>query len=153
MSSEGFAKEEHPPMAKSRKAIPVTLTDWQRGRLERLWFVYGNHGPQTTPGNHQFIQGLLEHSLDLRPLQTKRTAKRDIPTEECVAAVEAVLSSAGDGEGIKHFGLLRLVPSPSGEHEPVTSDPELKGMLDEMRRRLSAKSDRGEFDAGGKDAA
>ena len=131
----------------------MTLTDWQRGRLERLWFVYGNHGTQTTPGNHQFIQGLLEHGLDLRPLQTKRTAKRDIPTEECVAAVEAVLSSAGGGEGNKHSGLLRLVPSPSGEHKTVTSDPELKGMLDEMRRRLSANSSRGGLDAGGKDAA
>jgi hypothetical protein len=140
-------------MAKSRKATPVTLTDWQRGRLERLWFVYGNHGPKTTPGNHQFIQWLLEHGLDLRPLQTRRTAKRDIPTEECVAAVEGVLTSASDEEGTGHFGLLKLVPSPSREYKTVTTDPELKGMLDEMRRRISANSDRGGFDAGGKDAA
>jgi hypothetical protein len=80
-------------------------------------------------------------------------AKRDIPTEECVAAVEVVLTSAGDEEGIKPFGLLRLVPSPSGEHKTVTPDPELKVMLDEMRRRISANSDRGGLDTGGKDAA
>ena len=79
-------------MAKRRQATPVTLTDSQRERLERLWFYYGNYGPQATPGNHQFIQGFLEHGLDFRPLQTKRTAKRDVPTEECVAAVERVLA-------------------------------------------------------------
>ena len=133
--------------------MPVSLTDSQRERLEHLWFIYGNHGPKTTPGNHQFIQGLLEHGLDLRPLQTKRTAKRDVPTEECVAAVEAALASTGDEEGIKRFGLLRLVPSPTGEHKTVTPDLELKRMLEEMRRRLSAGRDRGEPDAGGKDAA
>jgi hypothetical protein len=34
-------------MAKRRIATPVTLTDAQRERLERLWFVYGNYGPKT----------------------------------------------------------------------------------------------------------
>lgn len=33
-------------MAKRRKAEPVTLSDGQRGRLERLWFYYGNYGPK-----------------------------------------------------------------------------------------------------------
>ena len=79
-------------MRKSRQATPITLTEEQRERLVRLWFVYGNYGPKTTPGNHQFIQCLLEHGIDVRPLQTKRTAKRDVPTEECVAAVERVLA-------------------------------------------------------------
>jgi hypothetical protein len=136
-------------MAKRRKAAPVTLTDAQRERLERPWFYYGNYGPQATPGNHQFIQGLLEHGLDLRPLLTKRTAKRDIPTGECVAAVEAVLSSTGrDEEGATRSAPLRLVPMPVAERKKQTPDPELKKMLDEMRRRLSAGHDRG-----GKDAA
>ncbi len=139
-------------MAKGRIATRVTLTDSQRDRLERLWFVYGNYGPKTTPGNHQFIQGLLEHGLDLRPLQTKRTAKRDIPTEECVAAVEAVLASTcgGEEEGPR-FGLLRLLPTPEAKREKQAPDPELKRILDEMRRRLRAG--RGGLDAGGKDAA
>ena len=141
-------------MAKSRKPDPVTLTGSQRGRLERLWFVYGNRGPKTTPGNHQFIQGLLEHGLDLRPLQTKRTAKRDRPTEECAAAVEAVLAAPNDaGEGAARFALLRLVPSHDAGHGKLTPDPELKRMLDEMRRRLTADRGRGGIDAGGGDAA
>lgn len=141
-------------MAKSRQATPVTLTEWQRERLEHLWFVFGNHGPKTTPGNHQFIQGLLEHGIDLRPLQTKRTARRDVPTGECVAAVEQVLSSKeGDGEGVGRLGLLRLVPTTGERREPVKPDPELKRMLDEMRRHLSSGGDGGRIGAGGKDAA
>jgi len=141
-------------MSKRRIATRVTLTDAQRERLERLWFVYGNYGPKTTPGNHQFIQGLLEHGLDLRPLQTKRTAKREKPTKECEAAVEAVLASpeAAD-EWAARSVLLRLVSSPDVERRAQAPDPELKRMLDDMRRRLPANGCRGGFDAGGKDAA
>ena len=140
-------------MAKSRQAAPVALTDRQRGRLELLWFIYGNRGSKTTPGNHQFIQGLLEHGLDLRPLQTKRTAKRDRPTEECVAAVEAVLASTGsEGVGAERLGLLRLVPPAAAGREKPAPDPEPKMMLDGMRR-LRADAERGGLDAGGKDAA
>jgi hypothetical protein len=96
-------------MTNRRIATRVTLTDIQRERLERLWFVYGNYGPKTTPGNHQFIQGLLEHGLDHRPLQTQRTAKRDRPTAECEAAVEAILTSTDDAaEGAMRSALLRL---------------------------------------------
>ena len=141
-------------MAKRRQVAPVSLTDRQRERLERLWFYYGNYGPKTTPGNHQFIQGLLEHGLDLRPLQTKRTAKRDRPTAECEAAVEAILSSNDDNRGeAERPALLRLVPSPDAGRKTVTPDPELKRMLDEMRRRLPAGGGRGGVDSGGKDAA
>ena len=152
--SGGLSREKFNLMAQRKKAMPVTLTHHQRERLERLWFYYGNYGPQTTPGNHQFIQGLLEHGLDLRPLQTKRTPKRDIPTAECVAAVEAVLA-ANDaaGDGATRPALLRLVPPPAGERKTVTPDPELKRMLDEMRRRLPAGRDRVGLDPGGKDAA
>ena len=141
-------------MAKRRKAAPVTLTGSQRGRLEHLWFVYGNYGSKTTPGNHQFIQCLLEHGIDIRPLQTRRTAKRDLPTGECVAAVEKVLASKeGGGEDVRRPGLLRLVPPTAERRGPVKPDPELEGMLDEVRRRLSANRGRGGFDAGGEDAA
>jgi hypothetical protein len=141
-------------MAKRRQAAPVSLTDRQRELLERLWFVYGNYGPKSTPGNHQFIQGLLEHGLDLRPLQTKRTAKRDKPTEECEAAVEAILSSHDDNRGeAERPALLRLVLLPDAGRKTVTPDPELKRMLDEMRRRLPAGRGRGGLDPGGKDAA
>ena len=141
-------------MANRRTATRVTLTESQRDRLERLWFVYGNYGPKTMPGNHQFIQGLLEHGLDLRPLQTKRTSKRERPTEECEAAVEATLASPDAvDEGAARSALLRLVPSPDVERRAQAPDQELKKMLDEMRRRLPANGGRGGFDAGGKDAA
>src|SRR5829696_4757921 len=116
-------------MAKRRKATPVRLTGSQREHLERLWFVYGNHGPKTTPGNHQFIQGLLEHGLDLRPLLTKRTAKRDRPTEECEAAVEAVLASTDADGAATRFALLKLVLAPDSERKKQAPDPELKGMF------------------------
>jgi hypothetical protein len=141
-------------MAKRRTATRVTLNEAQHDRLERLWFIYGNYGPKTTPGNHQFIQGLLEHGLDLRPLLTKRTAKKDVPTAECVAEVEKVLTSTGGTEDrATRSPVLRLVTPPIGEHKIVTPDPELKRMLDEMRRRLSLSRGRGENDADGKDAA
>jgi hypothetical protein len=121
-------------MAKRRAATPVTLTDAQRDRLERLWFVYGNYGPKTAPCNHHFIQCLLEHGVDIRPLRTKRTAKRDVPTAECVASVERALASEkGEGDAAR-FGPLRLVPPPAGGRETLTPDPELKTMIDGMRR-------------------
>ena len=79
-------------MPKIKKAIPVTLTPEQRKRLERLWFYYGNYGPQTTRGNHHFIQRLLEQGIDIRPLFIKRTPQRERPTPECEQAVDAVLN-------------------------------------------------------------
>ena len=60
----------------------VELTDGQRARLERLWFVYGNHGPKVTMENHGFIQGFLERDADERDFYK--------PTAECLAAVDAV---------------------------------------------------------------
>ena len=142
-------------MAKRRKAVPVTLTDTQRERLERLWFYHGNYGPATTPGNHQFIQGLLEHGLDLRPLQTKRTPKSERPTPECEAAVDAVLSAGGDGAGGDADGrrsVLRLVPPPDAGVKAPKPDPELKELLEDMRRRHLARREYEGRHPGGEDA-
>jgi hypothetical protein len=49
--------------------------------------------------------------------------------------------------------LLRLVPPPAGNRNTVTPDPELKRMLDEMRRRLPANRGRGGLGADSNDAA
>src|SRR3712207_1800561 len=100
-------------MAKRRKAIPVTLTAWQRQELENLWFIYGNHGPKTTPGNHGFIQGLIEHGMDFRPLKNKYSD----PTPECEEAVEKILtkreaSAEQGGYQTKSAVLLRLLSNP-----------------------------------------
>lgn len=73
---------------KRREVKKVEVTDEQRRQLERLWFIYGNYGPKSTPGNHQFIQGFLEHDQDERDFNKV--------TPECMAAVDAVLVSASD---------------------------------------------------------
>jgi hypothetical protein len=142
-------------MAQRRKATPVTLTDRQRDRLERLWFYYGNYGPQATPGNHQFIQGLLEHGLDLRPLQTKRTPKSERPTGKCEAAVDAVLAAGDDytGNSVVRRGVLKLVPSPDARGQAVRPDPELKELLEDIRRRHFARRECEGRHPGGEDAA
>jgi hypothetical protein len=131
-------------MAKRRKAVEVTLTPKQRDRLERLWFYYGNYGPKSTPGNHGFIQGILEHGVDERPLRTRRTPKSEIPTPECERAVDEVLSSGVDpaagNEGI-HSGGLRVVSSHVERPLPEV-DPEMKEMLDDMNRRYRVMRER-----------
>ncbi len=127
-------------MTKRRTATPVSLTDEQRQRLERLWFYYGNYGPQTTPGNHQFIQRILEQGIDIRPLITKRSRKSEIPTEECEAAVERVLAmgsnTIGDNE-TDDGSRLQVISSPEVEqqHPRLEVDPKLKEILDDMKRR------------------
>jgi hypothetical protein len=142
-------------MARRKKAAPVALTATQRERLERLWFYYGNYGPRTTPGNHQFIQGLLEHGLDLRPLRTKRTPKSEIPTAECEAAVDAVLATSADGAGRGDgpAGGLRLRPPPDGGRKPPVPDPELKGLIDDLRRRSRERHGEKGCDPNDRDAA
>jgi hypothetical protein len=124
-------------MAKRRKAISVSLAGEQRERLERLWFYFGNYGPKTTPGNHSFIQRLLENGIDERPLHNKRTPKSKIPTPECEAAVEAVLAmkrgtKPGGQDG--QSGGLRVI-SHAEALNPSGADPEMKAVLDDMRRR------------------
>lgn len=42
----------------------VELTDLQRKKLEKLWFIYGNNGPKSTMTRHKYIQGFLEHGYD-----------------------------------------------------------------------------------------
>jgi len=72
-----------------------------------------------------------------------------IPTARiCVA--QKILAKSGEAE---RPALLRLVPSPDAGRKTVTPDPEMKRMLDEMRRRLPAGRGRGGLGPGGKDAA
>jgi len=130
-------------MAKSRKAVPVTLTAEQRARLERLWFIYGNYGPKSTPGNHSFIQRLIENGIDERPLNTKRTPKSQIPTQECEAFVDKILSEPGHGSesDSRHAGRTLHVVPPSGKEQAQPSiHPEVKTILRDMNlRQLRAR--------------
>lgn len=116
--------------------MTVTLTVEQRERLERLWFYYGNYGPQTTSGNHSFIQRLLEQGIDERSLHTKRTPKSELPTPECEAAVEAILAMNSEFDSSDKrdaANSLRLV-SNSEEHSRV-DEPEIRDVLDDVKDR------------------
>jgi hypothetical protein len=142
-------------MAKRRKVTTVTLTLEQRERLERLWFYFGNYGPKTTPGNHSFIQRLLENGIDERSLCTKRTPKSDLPTRECEIAVEAILAmKSGSGSSGEHdeAGSFRLI-SNSDEQRRAEDDPEMKALRDDMKRRYSVMRVRLEGDDDTLDAA
>lgn len=74
-------------MNRRRKGRRVQINDMQRERLQKLLPLYGDSGPKATPGNHAFIQGLLEDGQDLRHLPDRR------PTAECAAAVDDILAS------------------------------------------------------------
>jgi hypothetical protein len=130
-------------MAISREATPVTLTAEQRTRLERLWFIYGNYGPKSTPGNHSFIQRLIENGIDERPLNTKRTPKSQIPTPECEASVDKILSEPGHGSesDARHADrTLHIVPPSGKEQAPPSIDSELKTILRDLNlRQLNAR--------------
>lgn len=132
-------------MARSRKAVPVTLTAEQRARLERLWFIYGNYGPKSTPGNHSFIQRLIENGIDERPLNTKRTPKSQIPTPECEACVDKILSEPGHGSESdpRHPGRTLYIVPPSGKEQAQPSiDTELKTILRDMKLHQPGTRDR-----------
>jgi hypothetical protein len=138
-------------MAIRRKATPVTLTAEQRTRLECLWFIYGNYGPKSTPGNHSFIQRLIENGIDERPLNTKRTPKSQIPTPECEASVDKILSEPGTGsESDSRLAgrTLHIVPPSSKEQAQPSINPELQTILRDMnlrqpgtRERLNSEDD------------
>lgn len=51
--------------------------------------------------------------------------------------MEAVLAAAGDGPGEAGAGrgVLRLVPSPDAGGKSLAPDPELKELLEDIRRR------------------
>jgi hypothetical protein len=132
-------------MSTRKNATPVTLTVEQRTRLECLWFIYGNYGPKSTPGNHSFIQRLIENGIDERPLNHKRTPKSQIPTPECEAFVDKILSETGHGSEIhahRAGHTLHIVP-PSGKEQAQPSiDPELQTILRDMNIRQPGTKER-----------
>ena len=74
-------------MKRKRRAVRrVEVTEESRRQLERLWFIYGNHGPRHTMENHYYIQGFLERGQDERDFN-------DV-TPDCLAAVDDVLGVA-----------------------------------------------------------
>lgn len=65
----------------------IKLTTKQRKELEKLWFIYGNHGPKMNYEDHGFIQHILEFGTDPRG---KRNPYYK-PTQECQTAVDVIL--------------------------------------------------------------
>lgn len=61
----------------------IELTEEQRYNLEKLWFIYGNHGKKHTHRSHRFIQCFLEQGED-----TRGFFKPDL---EVIEAVDEVL--------------------------------------------------------------
>jgi hypothetical protein len=142
-------------MATRRKVKSVKITPEQRDRLERLWFYYGNYGPKTTPGNHSFIQRLLENGIDERSLHNKRTPKSEIPTPECERAVEAVLSMRSELESPDErirASRLRVV-SNAEEQKPLHVDSEMEAILEDMKRRYRVMHARPDGESDTPDAA
>lgn len=80
----------------------MTITEDQKKKLMKLWFVYGNNGKKHTHHNHRYIQNFIEHDEDTEDFYRKadksRTKKAGIDwstvqlTEECVEAVKQILN-------------------------------------------------------------
>jgi hypothetical protein len=68
----------------------IELTENQRKKLEKVWFVYGNSGKKHTHCNHRYIQNILEQGEDTE-LFYKQSEKCDL-TEECINAVKNILN-------------------------------------------------------------
>jgi|ERR1051325_11082893 hypothetical protein len=136
-------------MAPRRQVIPVTLTGEQREKLERLWFLYGNHGPKTTPGNHAFIQAMLEQGMDIRPLKQRGY----MPTAECERAVDAVLSGKeepseenADSQKAHKFKLISRSVQQDANKSSSFSGDDLKELIRSLQGRSNhrrAKADDG----------
>lgn len=85
--------------------IKHTLSEEQLNRLNRLWFIYGNHGKKSTMGNHRFIQNILQRSEDDRDfylegpknMREKGRSEESIKdwtlTQECIEAVDEILKN------------------------------------------------------------
>ena len=87
--------------------IPIALREDQFRAMEKLWHIYGNHGPKSNHNQHRFIQTILEKgTYDKRWLvQTRRmqnAAMQISPksnfndylvSEECVEKVDEIINT------------------------------------------------------------
>ena len=80
----------------------IVLSEQQREKLEKLWFIYGNNGKKHTHHNHRFIQNILEHGEDTelfyKNADKSKTVSAKIDwsavrlTSDCVNDVRSVLN-------------------------------------------------------------
>lgn len=83
----------------------IQLTESQRKRFERLWFIYGNGGKHHTMGNHKLIQGFYQYGEDRRMAYTNKASIKRIKklgeaywnewrvTDECLKEVNNILEN------------------------------------------------------------
>jgi uncharacterized protein (DUF3820 family) len=83
----------------------IQLTDEQRNKLNKLWFIYGNNGKKHSHSNHRFIQNILSRGEDDRKFYldginnmrekgySEDKIQADALTQECINAVDEILKS------------------------------------------------------------
>lgn len=120
-----------------RYPIPVELTAEQCYELERLWYRYGNRGTKSTPGNHGFIQGLIERFQDERPTRSKYAT----PTPECEAAVERILAGQIVTDGLS---VTQKADRESAIKEWESRIEEERGWLRRIKHHRSTQDTNGE---------
>lgn len=81
-----------------------SLTENQKERFKKLWWIYGNDGPKCTLLNHKLVQGFYEYNenrIDAYRDGNKNMAERfgkeyalkNGVTEECISACEEILNN------------------------------------------------------------
>lgn len=78
----------------------TSLSDDKIKLLEKLWFVYGNHGRYSTLPNHKFIQNILTANEDYRDFYK--------PSNDCIEAVDNIILSNCPRKKVSSKGLVNV---------------------------------------------
>ena len=73
-------------LTRFRACQPFLLNDIQRKQLTKLWFVFGNLGPQHSDKAHHFIQHFIEDAVTLDIQREFDLYANDVP-EKCLKRV------------------------------------------------------------------
>jgi hypothetical protein len=83
--------------------VKVEINEEQLKALNKLWFIYGNHGKKQSHSNHRFIQNIIQHNEDDRDFYLAADYSRyekagvDINTlkltQECIDEVDKILNN------------------------------------------------------------
>lgn len=82
----------------------IILTESQRERFIKLWWIYGNSGSKCTLLNHKLVQGFIEYNenrikayIQGNKNMTKKYGKgyslKNGVTKECIAACQEILNN------------------------------------------------------------
>ena len=79
-----------PYCAKNIKDIPLTLTNDQKDKLKKLWFIYGNYGIKANNSQHKWIQRMLDSNIDAYWFYKKTSI--DSISSECKKEVYKIIN-------------------------------------------------------------